>query len=260
MGILSVTSAAQSADDLKSRAKAAYEHALKQHIGGFDDKALDYVELALRLDPSNSRCLVLKAEVLKKLEEPKLALATMDKAVALAPKDGTIWAAKAGLLHDLHQEQPALVAANNAIRFLPKDAGARFVRAEVLRGQNNFEAAKRDYDIAVMYEPLNRYARMGRIECEIGLGQSANVIADCAHLIKTEKSAYGLKYALTKRSYAYSMLKNFKQAKSDLEQALQLWPDDIKIHRALMALCNGMGDTKTAAIEQRKIKAFDADF
>jgi Flp pilus assembly protein TadD len=55
-------------------------------------------------------------------------------------------------------------------------------------------------------------------------------------------------------------LRNYAKAKADLQEAVKLSPDDIKIHNDLVAVYKALGDKNGVAEEGEKIKSLNRDY
>lgn len=87
----------------------------------------------------------------------------------------------------------------------------------------------------------------------------SKVVSDCTACLQVDPIDHR-RHILRSRAAAYVGLRNYAKAKADLQEAVKLSPDDIKIHNDLVAVYKALGDKNGVAEEGEKIKSLNRDY
>ncbi|MBS2009831.1 MAG: tetratricopeptide repeat protein [Cyanobacteria bacterium SZAS TMP-1] len=224
----------------------------KQH------EALVDFDRAIQLDPNIALFYAKKGELLYHLQEDEVALETAQKAIALDQKSGLAWAVKGKSLGRLGRAAEGIKALTRATELDPKTAEVWNARGRLYSVERKWDLAEADTNKALQLNKTFVPALMDRISIREHLKAWPQVIDDCSLALRLDPSNRGR--ILRSRAGAYSALKDYAKAERDLKDALQIWPDDIRIHQELLAIYKTTRAENKAASEAATIQGLSKDF
>jgi len=151
-----------------------------------------------------------------------------------------------------------LASLNVAMKLLPLSAQLLHERGRLYRLAGRYQEAEKDLDQAIAMQPRLQGAYIERILVSTKLKKWTKVIADCNIGLKTDAMHH--EHVLQQRAEAKGEMRDYVGAADDLKQALQLSPDNRRIHQALESIYKKLSDKKGQAVEAEKIRLLNRDF
>ena len=172
----------KTSDDYVERAKKHAEIYSGEGATSFDDCALGALNEAIRLDPNNTKALVLHGYALRQKLDYDGAMRDFDKAIGIDPKNADAYHFRAGLYAEQNQYDKAVEAISKAIDFTPQDDyGLGYLygnRAAYNSKKGDYENAAKDYTEAIRLKPDFKYFYTERAEAYRKLGKTDLANAD----------------------------------------------------------------------------------
>ena len=192
------------------------------HQQGRNIEALEYLDAALKLNPTNVSALTNLGLVYAKTGRPEEALATYDKAVAIKSDHLTTLINRGTLLIDLKRPDEALESYDRVLAIKPDHARALYSRANALLMLGRFEEAVQGYDMALALMPDYSEALNNR-------GNALKELNRMEEALRCYDKALALNpdypEALNNRGVALRAFNRHSEALACYEKALALNPD-----------------------------------
>ncbi|WP_138379644.1 XrtA/PEP-CTERM system TPR-repeat protein PrsT [Luteithermobacter gelatinilyticus] len=254
------------------------------------EKAEAKVDQALELNPKNVQALLLKGELIHRLQGPQHSLEYFENALQYAPNNVTAQIKKAGVLFDLKRDEEALGQLDETLKLSPRhplanylaaiiyarrnspdkateflDRGGstldKFPPALMLRGVINYSGG--NYAQAIYY--LNRLIDMrpGHIMGRRLLGaalirqndpeQGIKILEPLVDANKADSVAYAL------LGSAYMKLGQYEEGTRYYEKAVEAKPGESRLQTQLALSRLAVGDTSSAEAQLNEILANDPE-
>ena len=204
-------------EDIKNSSDA-FKSGLKYYQNDDFEKALDFFDLSLELDPGDSEVIYYKALTLANLQDFDIALGLIDKAIELDSEDDRFWNDKANFLTHLGRFKEADKCFRRAIKLNPTDS--------VLWANRGFMY----YQVEQYEKALECYNRALKLEENIhNFVAISNVYVDLNDIVNAEK--YLKKAAeIDDENLEYlNAMAHFMMYIEELDKALLYWDKIIKI-------------------------------
>ncbi len=192
----------------------------------FDD-ALASFDRVLRLKPDNAEAHSGRGNTLKELGRYDEALADYDRALALRPDYAQAHSNRASALHALSLFEDALAACDRALALQADFAGALSNRGNALKELGRYEAAIESYDRAIALQPAFAEAHSNRGNALHELHRFEDALAgyDRALALRPDFAE-----AHSNRGNALQELRRHDEAVASYDRALLLRPDMAEVH------------------------------
>lgn len=202
-----------------TESKEAFDLGYEQYTSEEFERALDYFDLALELNPNESEVLYYKALSLARLEDFDFAIDMIDRAIELDPDDDRFWNDKGNFLTRLGNFSEAEKCFDEAIKLNPTDSvlfankGFMYLQAE-------------DNDKAI--ESYHKACDLERnVHNLVGLG---NAYADVYDFPNAEKYLYEASEIDDEDKEYLTAMAHFMMFQDELEEALKYWDRFLELY------------------------------
>jgi len=200
--------------------------------------ALDFFNLALKLNPDYAEALSHRGILLRVMERLNEALESFDHALRLAPDSATTWNNRGIVLQDLDQLEQALRSFDRALELQPDYVNALRNRGVILRTLNRFEEALESYARAIGICPMDALAWTYRGNVLRDLERLEEALAsydEAARLSPKDSEPFH------NRSIVLRDLMRFEEAIANCDRAIEIQPDhaDAFWNKAEMLILTG---------------------
>lgn len=231
------------------------------HCASIDTReaALNEINQAIKLDPKRVASYIVKAAILRGMEEDEEALKVIDQGLSLEPKNAMMLEKKAEILLYLRQYPQALETINQAMA-LNNGKQGHLIKALVLNRLNRVSEAEKLAAYSVKINPANVSA--WSIHADIAEKQKnwQAVITDRSHLLAHHSgNSFSDSTNLGSRARAYKQLGMYKLAIADYQAALHNFPNNRSWHADLADIYKATGDRVNYAREMKAVNEFDMD-
>lgn len=218
-------------------------------------ECLRALEYALRLDPRNSRALLLASAALIEVGDHEKSVQMADAVLATESGDRlTALLNKSTALLRLARNGEALVAADAALDMNPKQVTARSNRGSALFGLGRYQEALAEFDRVLVLQPTHAVALINRVLTLRALRRPGDALAaaDVALVVRPESPA-----ALLNRAALLLDLGRPAKALVDLDHLLMRQPDHQKalLNRSVALLLLGRNQEALVATDKLLLAA-----
>jgi len=119
------------------------------------EKALGYINEAIKIDDSDANYYNLQGIILRRMKRYSESLEYLNKAILIKPNNAIMYQNRAITLHDMKHYKEALVDRNRAIELNPENADYYYNRAITLYNMERYKDTLADDDKAIELEPNN---------------------------------------------------------------------------------------------------------
>lgn len=252
---------------------------LAQLSRGNSERAVDALEQARRLDPTNSmineqaaqaiqqegyRLYTLATEALQRGNRSQEALRHLERAVALEPDNPTYLLALGISQQQAEQTDKAIKTYSDYMALKPKDSAVYYYRGTAYQQQDNLSAAKKDYEKALSLNSGNTEAKQAlaqvkQLESETQLAQAQGAFEvqryeeALKRLEPLTKSGSTNSLAFYYKGLSLNELKRYKEAVPAFQRALEL---DSNLAEATYALALAYDQTQQTALAKQTYARF----
>ena len=250
----------QAQSQAQSQAEKLYLQAYA-HCASIDTReaALNEINQAIKLDPGRVASYIVKAAILRGMEEDEEALQAIDQGLSLEPKNAMMLEKKAEILLYLRQYPQALATIDQAMALNHGKQG-HLIKALVLNRLDRVSEAEKLAAYSIKINPGNISA--WGIHADIAEKQKnwQAVITDRSHLLAHHSgNAFSDSTNLGSRARAYKHLGMYKLAIPDYQAALRNFPNNRSLHADLADIYKVTGDKANYAREMKAVNEFDMD-
>jgi tetratricopeptide (TPR) repeat protein/predicted Ser/Thr protein kinase len=208
---------------------------------------------AIEVDPQEPLAYFNRALLLQQQKEYQGALRDYARAIELEPKMARAHVNCGNVRKNMGDVAGAIESYTRAIEIDPKLAGAYSSRGVARKEQGDLAGSLEDHDRAIELDPRNPLAWVSRSTSRRAAGDMAGAVEDCTRAIELNGSlpeAYGAR-GLTRESMAGSAQpkearEHLRQARADLEKALELAPAQWPFRRLTQSALIRVGDALRA--------------
>lgn len=186
------------------------------HLFAYEGKltiALQKIDQALRISPTNTEALVIKGRVLFHSDRTEEALRCFDRAISIDSACGEAFLERARILYAVRQENKK--ALREVRRALARAGRARWVKVEALRLQGHILAALEQddqaiasYRAALRLKPKDAHTRRALSDTLLTVGQPAKALREldrALQILNAEKTPNHLDLGFTAASKAEAL-------------------------------------------------------
>lgn len=155
--------------------------------GGYE-KAINYFEKAIKIDPKNAEAYTGKGQALGLLNLYPESLEYANQGITLNPNDAQAYIVKAIALTDLERYNAALIAADNAIKLKPESAEAYNAKGNALYFLERYEEALICYEKVIKIDPGLVHAYNSKGNTLYHLGKYAEAIKSYDETINVDSN------------------------------------------------------------------------
>ncbi len=155
-------------------------------LKGDDKAAVQDLNEAERVDPSNVSIYLLRSMVYQEMKENEKALADAEKALKLRPDLEPAIRLRAGLLAGAGKFDLAIEQLSQLLKNDPDDVESRLQMAMFYQAENRPRKAVELYTEILQKDPKNYFAIRGRADTLLSLGKHAEAIADYEKAVKED--------------------------------------------------------------------------
>lgn len=261
---------------------------LKKLEKGDYQASITYFTKVLTEDPRVFDAYLNRASAREHLKDYDGALADYEQATKINPNVVACFLKRGDLYMSMGKQKQAIDDYTQAMRLDPKNIESYLKRARALKFNGNYDKAAKDYEAVLGFSPKSKEAHEGSADCKRHLNDYDGAIAEYRYLLKKyKKDAFPLHYELgevlqlkgetkeakehfeqiityytktlersrkkgwdyLRRGLAYYELGEKDKALSDLENGVQLLPNDAMAHYKLAHVLLDSGDTQKALKE-----------
>lgn len=199
-----------------------FQNALRLHQNNHLNQARDQYHHCLSQNPRHLFALINLGSVYRRLGLPEKALKYLEKAIRVAPEDPSVHYNHANALRDAGRLENAIAAYRQAIRLNPENAGYHYNLGMVLEMSGKYNQALESYGRAMEKDPDHLDARINYAALET---RSGHVSAALAVLTEILKKHPGYAPALNNMAMLCQDIGQADKALSILQKAVQVQPD-----------------------------------
>jgi predicted O-linked N-acetylglucosamine transferase (SPINDLY family) len=190
-------------------------------------KAIQYFDRAIAVQPDNSGAHCNRGLTLKQLNQPDAALECFDRAIALDAQSAIAHYSRAETYRDLGRADEALASYDKAIAINPGFVHASYRRGLLLQQIARLEDAIASYDHVIRVKPDHFDAHVNRAFVLYALGRLAEALASCdaAIALKADQAPLHLF-----RGDVLRALDRPEPALASYDRAISINPDDAEAH------------------------------
>ena len=166
--------------------------------------ALQDLEIASKLDPTDTQALSMKAELQSEAGQSKKAIDSLSASVKIDKDNWQMLASRARVYEAQKDYRKALDDYTHIIAAQPKEPGAYFFRAQLEEKIGDLKAAIKDYSEMVALRPDDDDAYKCRGDCYLLLSDFQKAIDDYSVLIKHDPLGSSSVYAARATAYEKS--------------------------------------------------------
>jgi tetratricopeptide (TPR) repeat protein len=135
------------------------------------DKAIEYFDKAIVIDPKNAKYWYFKGRALKFRGKFVEAIECFNRAIDIEPDNAEYWLAKGKVLDYLERYDKAIEYFDKAIVIDPKNAKYWYFKGRALKFRGKFEEAIEYFDKAIQIQPNHDKASREKVNALLSLGK-----------------------------------------------------------------------------------------
>lgn len=216
------------------------------------DKALEYVNRALNIDPEDLPALFNKAVYLIKAGQKQESLAVLESLLEKNKKDKGFWQQYANVAYLNNQYEKTLMACDALRKGWGTDVETESLTAHCHSNLGNIEKAIEAYGNIIKLDAGQFMAWNNRGYCRTRINEFNEAINDLNKAI-TLKPDFA--YAYNNRGFAHLKLGNLPQAIEDIDLSLQLDPENSYAYKNKACYFLETGDNESAKENLQKAAA-----
>jgi tetratricopeptide (TPR) repeat protein len=192
---------------------------------GRNEEAIASYDKALEIKPDKDEAWYIQGYALLNLGRYEEAIASFDKALEIKPDDHLVWNNRGYALDDLGRNEEAIASYDKALEIKPDYHQAWYNRGIALGDLGRNEEAIASYDKALEIKPDDHEAWYNRGIALRKLGRNEEAIASYDKALEIKLDYHEAWY--NKACY-YALQSNIEQALENLQQAINLSPEEVR--------------------------------
>jgi len=228
---------------------------LKHQQSGEIEKAQRCYKQVLKKLPNNADALHLLGVTYRQRGEPERAIDYIQKAIRVDPKQSVFYTNLARAMMDLGTDPDSLLLlCSKALELNPREREARNMAAIALTRQKKFEEAEYILQELIVEDPENKdaYQNFGKLLVEADKAEHAvNFFTKAIMLDPTNVNNY------LQRARCRLKLKQFEPSQYELSEALERFPDDSDVQHEAARLLFSMNENNKGIAYARRAQSTD---